>query len=333
MCLLRFIEMLLDMKILILVTVITMALFTPVYCQIPVILDTDANNELDDQHAIAYMLFNNDVFNIIGITVNATYNGGGIDQHMEEANRVVKLCGFEDQVPVIPGATEDYAKILPNLEKPDFDGNEAVDFIIRSAHELDGGKLVVVPIGTLTNVALALAKDPSIAPLIRVVWLGSNWPEKGEYNLVNDTTSVNPVIDNRQLELEICTVRYGAPTGTAAVDVSVTEIQQKMAGLGPEQSPRVSGRHGGKFSTFGDYSIELFENIGDERRSLFDVCALAIIKDPRWAKPVKVPAPQLSGESWLERPTNSHHIIFWENFDREAILEDFYKSMEQASDL
>ena len=38
--------------------------------RIPVIFDTDANNELDDQHALAYLIFNADFFNIIGITVN-----------------------------------------------------------------------------------------------------------------------------------------------------------------------------------------------------------------------------------------------------------------------
>ena len=296
--------------------------------QIPVLLDTDANNELDDQHAIAYMLFNSDIFNIVGITVNATRGGGDIHQQMAEAQRVVKLCGYEKKVKVIPGASKDFKEIAPYLDQPDFDGHQAVDFIIRSALELDRGKLVVVPIGSLTNVALALEKDPSIASLIRVVWLGSNWPDPGEYNLDNDTTAVNPVIENRQLEFEICTVRYGQSTGTAAVAVSVAEIREKMEGLGIPQQQAVEGRHGGSFNNFGDYSIELFENIGDEVRPLFDVCALAIIKDPRWAKPVKVPAPRLVGEEWIERPGNSHHIIFWENFDREAILNDFYHTMK-----
>ena len=40
--------------------------------KIRIILDTDANNELDDQHAIAYLLFNGDKFAVEGITVNAT---------------------------------------------------------------------------------------------------------------------------------------------------------------------------------------------------------------------------------------------------------------------
>ena len=32
---------------------------------IPVIFDTDANNELDDQHALAYMLLNDEVFDVL----------------------------------------------------------------------------------------------------------------------------------------------------------------------------------------------------------------------------------------------------------------------------
>jgi len=311
---------------------LTMLLAEQNFCQIPVLLDTDANNELDDQHAIAYMLFNSDIFNVVGITVNATRSGGDINQHMAEAQRVVKLCGYENQVKVIPGASKDFKEIAPHLKRTGFDGHEAVDFIIRSAHELDQGKLVVVPIGSLTNVALAVEKDPEIASLIRVVWLGSNWPDPGEYNLDNDTSAVNPLIENRQLEFEICTVRYGQPSGTAAVAVSVAEIREKMAGLGVPQQQPVEGRHGGSFTNFGDYSIELFENIGDEVRPLFDVCALAIIKDPRWADPVKVPAPRLVGESWIERPDNSHHIIFWEHFDREKILNDFYQTMERPEE-
>ncbi len=297
---------------------------------IKVILDTDANNELDDQHAIAYMLFNQDHFEVLGITTNATYNGGELEKHTEEAKRVVQLCGYQESIQVIPGASHDYKETVGNLDQPDHDGYQAVDFIIQEARKMENQRLVLVPVGTLTNVALAVAKAPDIATKIRVVWLGSNWPDPGEYNLVNDTTAINSLIDNEQLELEICTVRYGEPSGTAAVLVSVERIKEVMKGLGPVIPEPVVGRHGGTFNNFGDYSINLFEKIGDPERSLFDVCALAIIKNPRWGKPSKVPAPKLLGESWIERPKNKHHIIFWEHFDKEGILNDFYKSVRSA---
>ena len=40
--------------------------------RIRVIFDTDANNELDDQHALAYLLFSGNAFAVEGITVNST---------------------------------------------------------------------------------------------------------------------------------------------------------------------------------------------------------------------------------------------------------------------
>ncbi len=43
--------------------------------KLKVIYDTDANNELDDQHAQAYLLFNKETFDVKGIIVNATFMG------------------------------------------------------------------------------------------------------------------------------------------------------------------------------------------------------------------------------------------------------------------
>ena len=68
--------------------------------KMPVIFDTDANNELDDQHALAYLLFNGNTFDVKGITDNATYNGGDIDSHVAEAERVIKLCALDKKIPL-----------------------------------------------------------------------------------------------------------------------------------------------------------------------------------------------------------------------------------------
>jgi len=46
---------------------------TPGPERIRVLLDTDANNELDDQHAIAYLLFNGGVFDVEGIVKNPAW--------------------------------------------------------------------------------------------------------------------------------------------------------------------------------------------------------------------------------------------------------------------
>lgn len=176
--------------------------------QINVIFDTDANNELDDQHAIAYLLFNSNTFNVLGITVNATRNGGNIDGHYTEAERVMKLCAVNKNIPLLKGANDSFEKIKNQVNELSFDGSNAVNFIINEAKKDRKEKLVVIAVGKLTNIALAMEKDPSIAKNIRLVWLGANYPDPGEYNLVDDIPAMNYLL-NTNIEFDIVTVRYG----------------------------------------------------------------------------------------------------------------------------
>lgn len=298
---------------------------------IRVLLDTDANNELDDQHAIAYLLFSGDVFDVEGLTVNATQNGGDIHAQAAEAERIVRLAGLYGEVPIYRGATGSFEEIRPHLDQPGFDGTEAVDFIIARAHAGDARPLVLLPVGKLTNIALALAKDPSIAARVRIVWLGSNYPAPGEYNQVNDEPALNFILDT-DVPFEIALVRYGETSGTDAVRVTPEEIGARMPGKGPRVPEPVAGRHGGSFTTFGDYSVDLFEHIDlhgtPPSRALFDMAAVAIVKNPSWATPVEIPAPTLVDGAWRERPEHSRHITLWEHFDRDAIMQDFYETME-----
>lgn len=299
--------------------------------QIPVIFDTDANNELDDQHALAYLLLNEGIFDVIGVTVNATASGGGIENHYQEAVRVVDLSGKKEEIPVYRGADSDFTEIRDHLDEDTYDGAAAVEFMIREAKKERPTPLVLLAVGKLTNVALALEKEPSIAGRVRVVWLGSNYPGPGEYNMVNDTASMNYVLQT-EVPFELVTVRYGEPSGTAAVKVTRHEIYTRMPGTGPEIETPVEGRHGGEFNCFGDYSVSLFRHIDHLEdgcyRSLFDMAAVAIVKDPSWAESSEIPCPVLVNGQWQERPGNQRKIILWENFDREKIMQDFYTTLQ-----
>jgi hypothetical protein len=299
--------------------------------KIRVILDTDANNELDDQHAIAYLLMSGDAFAVDGITVNATANGGDIDAHAAEAERVVRLCGLDPDIPVYKGANGSFAEIEALVHTSDFDGVEAVSYIIERARESTDTPLVLLPVGKLTNIALALKKDPSIIDKVRIVWLGSNYPEPGEYNQVNDEPALRYIL-GLDVPFEIATVRYGEPSGTDAVRVTPAAMEEHMPGAGPRITEPVTGRHGGEFHTFGDYSIDLFRHIdlyGDPpARALFDMAAVAIVKNPAWATRVEIPAPILEEDgTWRDRPDNARRIVIWEHFDRDAILADFFSTM------
>jgi hypothetical protein len=300
--------------------------------KIRVILDSDTNNELDDQHAIAYILANRDFFKLQGITVNKTTFGGTIDDQVIEAERVLKLCAVPT-IGVFRGAAGNYQQIKEQIAAPEFDGSEAVDFIIETAKDHDKEKLVILAVGKLTNIALALLKEPAIAANLRVVWLGSNYPFPGEYNLTNDTFAVNAVLQS-DVEFEMVTVREGKPTGTANVVVHTEDIKDKMPGKGPQLINPVMGRNGKLFSNFGDYSVSLFELFpgagSPPGRSFFDVAAVATLKKPRWAEKVEIPAPRLSEDrKWTEQLDNPRKIVYWENFEKDNIKQDFYTSMDE----
>ncbi|MBI9060234.1 MAG: nucleoside hydrolase [Labilibaculum sp.] len=296
-----------------------------------VLLDTDANNELDDQHAIAYMLFNGNIFDVEGITVNRTRGGGDLNEHFKEAERVINLCGLESKIKIFKGADKTFEGIKDDVKNETFDGSDAVNFIIERSNTKSDQKLVLLPVGKLTNIALALHKDPSIASKVRIVWLGSNYPEPGEYNQENDLSALEYILD-LSIDFEIVTVRYGKSTGTAAVYATKEEIEKNMSGKGPQIKTLVVGRHGKSFNNFGDYSVNLFSNCdfyGDPpHRSLFDMAAVAIVKDSTWAIPIEIPTPKLVEGNWIDRPENSNKIIIWENFDKEKIMNDFYSTME-----
>lgn len=296
--------------------------------RVSVLFDTDANNELDDQHALAYLLMNGDVFDLLGVTVNATYNGGEIEAHYREAERVLQLCNRRDSLPLLRGANRNFEQIAESLEENGFDGQMAVDFILEETRK---DSVVILAVGKLTNVALALKKDPELAHRTRVVWLGSNYPASGEYNQDNDTVAMNYLL-NSPIPFEMVTVRYGESTGTDAVKVTPEEIGKRMPGMGPVASIPVTGRHGGTFSNFGDYSVDLFDHIdlhGDPpSRPLFDMVAVAILKNPGWGNVRKHPAPILIGNQWVERPGNKREIRIWEDFDRDGLLADFFESMK-----
>ena len=105
--------------------------------KINVILDTDTYNECDDQFALAYMLKNQDIFNVEAITV-APYSHKKSKLTIKEGqvlsyNEILKICGwlnFATNNKVFKGST-DYIK---NGNKEE---NDAVNKIIEIALKND----------------------------------------------------------------------------------------------------------------------------------------------------------------------------------------------------
>lgn len=299
------------------------------------ILDTDANNEVDDQFAIAYLLLS-DAFTTPGVTVNRTSLGGPIEDHVAEAERVIELVGRSDDVPVFAGATGTFDDIVGRIDQPDYDGRAAVDFIVDTVRAQDGEEVLLLPIGKLTNIALAVASAPDILDDIRILWLGSNYPssEFSEYNQDNDPEALQFLLD-AEVAFEIAVVRIAEPSGTAAVTVTPAEVATNLTGEGPTADPPVAAEDGTLYTTFGDYGVSLFDSVelfGDPpSRSLFDVAAVAVALDPGMADAVVVPAPAFVDGAWVERPDNERRIAIWENFDRDGIVDDLFGTIRASS--
>lgn len=305
--------------------------------RIDLIIDTDANNELDDQHALAYAFCNSESFNLIGVTVNSTRAGGNIEEHYKEAVRIAHLCKAWGRVPIKKGAEGRYSEIAPNISKDNFDGKEAVDFIIeRSGGFSSENKLCIVAIGKLSNIALAIEKDSTIIDRVKLIWLGSNYPDPGEYNLENDTTALNPVFQSG-METEIALVAYGRGDGTDAVKIPIKEVERIMPGLGPHIADSIEGRNGGYFHSFGDYAVNLWQNMKlygeSQSRSLFDLAAVVIVKKPGYSDKKLIPAPFWKDGGWDLDYETKNQTVLYHNFKKDSILNEFFESLENCQTL
>jgi purine nucleosidase len=145
---------------------------------IDIILDTDIATDVDDCLALALILASPEL-RLRGIT--CVY--GDVDLRARYTMKLLTLHGSAD-IPVTAGAR------LPLLNKRPiyWEGHEgaglltgddadiaysrehAVDFIVRTAHE-NPGQIHLVAIAPLTNIALALMRDPAL-PLAHITIMG-----------------------------------------------------------------------------------------------------------------------------------------------------------------
>lgn len=178
----------------------------------PVYFDCDTG--IDDALALVYLMASPEI-TLAGIgTVS-----GNIDARRAALNTLDLLAlGGRDDVPVAVGAmdplTHSFDGGVPHIhghngvgdvELPHTDrrpeAESAADMLVRLAHQ-HPGELDVIAIGPLTNLAIALKQDPSIAELVReVIIMGGaalvpgNLSPVGEANIYNDPEAAQAVME------------------------------------------------------------------------------------------------------------------------------------------
>jgi purine nucleosidase len=249
-----------------------------------IIFDTDPGT--DDAMALMLAL-NSPELDVRAITVvpgNVTAQQG-----LENALRMVSLAQRCD-IPIAAGAQHPlFQKLvtaefwhgkngLANLELPPskckVDSRYGPDLIIELVHAAPH-EITLVPVGPLTNIALAVEKDPSIVPLVKEVILmggsisGGNVNAAAEANIYNDPEAAQIVF------------QAGWPLTMVGLDVG------DKTPLGKKHLEPLAQSHGPvndfifKVATF---LVDLSAQFGSPGTPMYDPLAVGVAIDPTLVK-------------------------------------------------
>ncbi len=276
-----------------------------------VILDTDTYNECDDQFALSYMIKSQDVFNIEAITV-APYSHKEYNESVQEGqnksyNEILKICkflNFDTTNKVFKGST---GYICNGYEE----NNDAVNKIIEIA--LKNNKTYIIAIGAITNVALAIKKEPKIIDKIEVIWLGGNSLLQNanlDFNFKQDVNAVKIVFES-QVKLTIIPCKNVASNLTT----SIYELNHYLKDK----------------SELNNYLLDRFCNDTyhgmQERRVLWDISAVAYLINKSWFTSNKISCPNINDDTSYELTNNNHEITMVNYIDANKVYADLFKKL------
>ena len=275
-----------------------------------VILDTDIYNECDDQFALSYLLKSQNKFNIEAITIAPYHhdNNISIQEGIDKSyNEVIKICNwlnFDYTNKVFKGSI-DY---IVNDYKEDSD---AVNKIIEIANEND--KTYILSIGAITNVALAIKKEPKIINNIEIIWLGGNSflnYDNKEFNFKQDIQAVKIVFESK-VKLTIIPCKNVASN----LRTSIYELEHFLKGK----------------SELCDYLCKRFYNDGvhgiQERRVIWDISVIAYMINKEWFETEEISCPNIKEDTSYELTKNNHKVTIVNYLNVDKIFKDLFNKL------
>jgi inosine-uridine nucleoside N-ribohydrolase len=322
-----------------------------------IIFDTDAQFRGDpttprlreqgavgDQYALIYLLMRSDALQLLGVTT-ANANGGSIDDQVSEVRRVASLCGAP-ALPIKRGALGTYADLVGQLGNSSFEGTEAVDFIVAAARVASPDDPLVILLGTkATNVALALTKDPSIAPKIAVYWTATDEPGAAEqasllplyrpggsgmYNILKDPEAANylfaaPIALHLMQLWDVRATPTTQPRFATAVAGLGIKQAADLACTGPRVAP-VAFPDGSEYYTAGSYAGAIYGTFsGNGWRSIDEASVAVLLAHPELAKSLIIPAPfyDQTAAAMVYPASGTHQVYLYDAIEGTAIGASF----------
>ncbi len=278
--------------------------------KVNVILDTDIYNECDDQFALSYLLKSQDKFNIEAITVAPYHHDNnisieeGTDKSYDEIIKICNWLNFDWNNKVFKGST-DYVENGYNEE------NDAVNKIIEITYKND--KTYILAIGAITNIAIAIKKEPKIVDKIEVIWLGGNSflsKDNKEFNFKQDVQAVRTVFEAK-VKLTIIPCKNVASN----LRTSIYELQHFLKGK----------------NELCDYLCQRFYNDGvhgiQERRVIWDIGVIAYMINKEWFDTEKISCPNINDDTSYEMAENNHKITIVNYLNVDKIFKDLFKKL------
>ncbi len=174
-----------------------------------VIIDTDTGS---DDAAGMILAASSDRLDILGVTV--LYGNVSLHQAAENSLQALEVCDVE--APVYIGADKPLKKERKEMisvhgadgmgdqnlihPKHDEEKGDAIDFILDTIKS-DPGEVEIIALGPLTNIALALQKDPDTMKLCKHIWVmgttgfgAGNATPVAEFNVYNDAEAYDIVL-------------------------------------------------------------------------------------------------------------------------------------------
>jgi hypothetical protein len=197
--------------------------------------------------------------------------------------------------------------------------------------------------------ALALTKDPSIAPNIAVHWLATDEPGAAEqagfsmsfrpggsgmYNILKDPEAANYVLS---APIELHLMRGWAVSPTPATEPrysgSAAGLRIRQAADLPCRGPRVepvSFPDGNEFWTAGSYVKTSFTTFGGNGvRSLDEACLAVLLVRPELAKTRAINAPyyDTTREELVYPESDAHQVFLYGEIETQAVSDEFVDAL------